>query len=127
MALNIKYRQIKAFIDLAETRSFTSAADRLSVTQPSLSTLLKELEQDLDSPPSSATLVEHFRPFIELCIDVFGAKRCMFESNFPVDRGMCSYTVLWNAFKKLSASCSEEEKAQLFEETALGVYRLESF
>jgi len=48
----------------------------------------------------------------------------MFESNFPVDKGMCSYAVLWNAFKRLAAACSADEKALLFGGTATRIYRL---
>jgi L-fuconolactonase len=50
--------------------------------------------------------------------------RCMFESNFPVDRVSCSYTVLWNSFKKLTAGNSTAERAKLFHDTATRVYRL---
>jgi L-fuconolactonase len=50
----------------------------------------------------------------------------MFESNFPVDKGMCSYPVVWNAFKRLAAGCSDQEKAALFHGTAARFYRLGS-
>ena len=49
----------------------------------------------------------------------------MFESNFPVDKASCSYTVLWNAFKRISQELSASERAALFHETAVRVYRLE--
>ena len=58
-------------------------------------------------------------------IECFGPERCMFESNFPVDRVSLSYPVLWNAFKKLAAGASPSEKAALFRDTAARVYRLE--
>ena len=61
---------------------------------------------------------------METAIDAFGAARCMFESNFPVDKGMCSYPVLWNAFKRIAAGCSADEKADLFHATATRFYRL---
>jgi predicted TIM-barrel fold metal-dependent hydrolase len=48
----------------------------------------------------------------------------MFESNFPVDKGMCSYPVLWNAFKRLASGCSADEKAALFHRTAQQFYGL---
>ncbi|HEY4043244.1 MAG TPA: amidohydrolase family protein [Rhodopila sp.] len=48
----------------------------------------------------------------------------MFESNFPVDKGMCSYPVLWNAFKRLAAGYSADERATLFHRTAQRFYRL---
>jgi L-fuconolactonase len=76
-------------------------------------------------PPGSALLAESWRPYIETCIEAFGAARCMFESNFPVDKGMCSYAVCWNAFKRLAAGASTAEKAALFRDTAARVYRLE--
>ncbi len=76
-------------------------------------------------PPGSTRLAEDWRPFIEPCIEWFGAARCMFESNFPVDKGMVSYPVLWNAFKRLAAGASPAERAALFHDTARGFYRLD--
>jgi L-fuconolactonase len=76
-------------------------------------------------PPSSAELAAAWRPYIETCIEAFGADRCMFESNFPVDKGTCSYPVLWNAFKRIAQGASDDEKAALFSRTAARVYRLE--
>ena len=75
-------------------------------------------------PPSSGELAAAWRPFMETCIEAFGAERCMFESNFPVDKGMCSYPVVWNAFKRLAAGCSDAERAALFHGTAARFYRL---
>ncbi len=75
-------------------------------------------------PPSSGELRTAWRPYMETCIEAFGAERCMFESNFPVDKGMCSYPVVWNAFKRLAAGCSDGEKAALFHGTAARFYRL---
>lgn len=74
-------------------------------------------------PPGSEELAAALRPWIETCIDAFGAERCMFQSNFPVDKGMCSYTVLWNAFKRLAAGATAAEKTALFSGTAARVYR----
>jgi predicted TIM-barrel fold metal-dependent hydrolase len=75
-------------------------------------------------PPSSGELANAWRPVMETCIEIFGAERCMFESNFPVDKGMCSYVSIWNAYKRLAAGCSAEEKAELFHGTAARFYRL---
>ena len=75
-------------------------------------------------PPSSQELAVCWRPFIDTCIEIFGAERCMFESNFPVDKGSFSYAVLWNAFKRLAADASFEDKQALFSGTASKVYRL---
>lgn len=75
-------------------------------------------------PPASATLDATWRPVMHTLIEAFGAGRCMFESNFPVDKGMCSYGVLWNAFKRLAAGAGEDERAALFSGTATRTYRL---
>ena len=75
-------------------------------------------------PPSSQELADLWRPYVQTCIEAFGADRCMFESNFPVDKVSCSYPVLWNAFKRLAAGASAQEKAALFRGTAMRFYRL---
>jgi predicted TIM-barrel fold metal-dependent hydrolase len=72
----------------------------------------------------SEQLAEEWRPYIETCIEAFGPQRCMFESNFPVDMGSCSYATLWNAFKRIAAGYSADEKTALFSGTAKKVYRL---
>jgi L-fuconolactonase len=76
------------------------------------------------TPATSEQLAVDWKPYVETCIEAFGPNRCMFESNFPVDRGTCSCTVLWNAFKRLAKSYSEDEKTTLFSGTAQRVYRL---
>jgi len=76
-------------------------------------------------PPSSDRLAEAWRPYIDTCIEAFGADRCMFESNFPVDKGSYSYPVYWNACKKLASGASASEKTDLFSGTAARVYRIE--
>jgi L-fuconolactonase len=80
---------------------------------------------DNPRPPTSEKIAADWKPWIEPCIQWFGADRCMFESNFPVDKGMVSYSVVWNAFKRLAAGASAAEKAALFKDTAARVYRLE--
>ena len=76
-------------------------------------------------PPSSQELVDATRRYYEFTIEQFGVDRCLFESNFPVDKVSCSYTVLWNSFKRLTASYSASEKAKLYHDTAARVYRLQ--
>jgi predicted TIM-barrel fold metal-dependent hydrolase len=76
-------------------------------------------------PPSSQDLAKAWKPYIETCIAAFGPQRSMFESNFPVDKGTCSYQVLWNAFKRLAAGYSADEKTALFSGAAKKAYRLE--
>ena len=74
--------------------------------------------------PGSAELAEAMRPYFEFCIEKFGAGRCMFESNFPVDRVSYSYVPVWNAFKIMSRGYSDTERAALFHDIAAQVYRL---
>ena len=73
-------------------------------------------------PATSRQLAEAWRPYVETCIAAFGPGRAMFESNFPVDKGTCSYGVLWNAFKHIAAALTPPEKAALFSGTAARVY-----
>jgi predicted TIM-barrel fold metal-dependent hydrolase len=75
-------------------------------------------------PPSSERLATAWRPYMESCIEAFGADRCMFESNFPVDKASCSYAVFWNACKRLADGASATEKQALFSGSAARFYRL---
>jgi len=77
-----------------------------------------------DTPPSSTELAEGMAPYFNFCIDKFGVDHCMFESNFPVDKVSFSYSVMWNAFKRLSKDFSSDERSSLFYNTAVKVYRL---
>jgi L-fuconolactonase len=79
---------------------------------------------DGPQPPSSPDLATAWSPYIETCIEMFGADRCMFGSNFPVDKGTCSYRVVWNAFKRIVSGASEREKTALFAGAARDAYRL---
>jgi predicted TIM-barrel fold metal-dependent hydrolase len=76
------------------------------------------------TPLNSTELAEAMAPYYHWCIERFGVDRCMFESNFPVDKVSYSYNVMWNAFKRISKAFSTEEKAALFHDTAVRVYRL---
>ncbi|NQW16169.1 MAG: amidohydrolase family protein [Chloroflexi bacterium] len=77
-----------------------------------------------DKPAGSEELAAAIGPYYLFCIEAFGVDRCMFESNFPVDKVSASYTVLWNTFKRMSEGFSATERAALFRETALRVYRI---
>jgi predicted TIM-barrel fold metal-dependent hydrolase len=77
-----------------------------------------------EKPPSSQALADAWRPYIETCIEAFGPRRGMFESNFPPDKQSCSYLTLWNTFKRITAGASDDEKAALFSGTAADTYRL---
>ena len=73
---------------------------------------------------TSQELADATRRYYDFCIEVFGVERCMFESNFPVDKLSCSYAVVWNAFKRIASGASADEKAALFHDTAARVYSL---
>jgi L-fuconolactonase len=75
-------------------------------------------------PATSEEMAAEWKPYIETCIEAFGADRCMFESNFPVDKAGASYVALWNAFKRLAAGCSADEKTALFSGAASRFYKL---
>jgi predicted TIM-barrel fold metal-dependent hydrolase len=76
-------------------------------------------------PPTGEELAAATRHYFDFTIEKFGADRCMFESNFPVDKLSCSYVVLWNSFKRIASGCSTSERAALFHDTATRVYRLD--
>lgn len=77
-----------------------------------------------ETPPDSEEVAAAWRPWIETSIELFGADRCMFESNFPVQKRWCSYGVVWNAFKRLASGASDDEKTALFAGTASRIYKL---
>ena len=80
--------------------------------------------RERDKPPTSEQLAELYRPMVSFAIDTLGPSRCMFESNFPVDKWGTSYRVLWNAFKRLAEPYSDEERHDLLMGTAVRAYRL---
>ncbi|MEP6659775.1 MAG: amidohydrolase family protein [Acidimicrobiales bacterium] len=80
--------------------------------------------EEKPEPPSSEELASAWDGPITYAIEQFGADRCMFESNFPVDKMSCSYVTLWNAFKRIASGAGPDEKAALFRGTASRVYRL---
>ena len=77
-----------------------------------------------DQPIGSEEMAESMAPFMTYCIDRFGPDRCMFESNYPVDKMAYSYNVMYNAFKRLSQGYSAAERASMFHDTAARVYRI---
>ncbi|MGD0102431.1 MAG: amidohydrolase family protein [Rhodopila sp.] len=79
----------------------------------------------LDAPPSSEQLAAHWRPCVEPCVDLFGADRCVAESNFPVEKICIGFAARFNALKRLTAGCSSDEKSALLAGTARRVYRLD--
>ena len=81
--------------------------------------------ENADRPPTSDDVVALQGHYYEHAIECFGPERCMFESNFPVDKLSVSYSVLWNAFKKITARYSDDEKDAMFRGTASRVYRID--
>jgi predicted TIM-barrel fold metal-dependent hydrolase len=79
----------------------------------------------LPAPAGSEELAAAWKPYIGYCIETFGAARCMFESNYPVDKVAGNYAVLWNAFKRLASAASAGERQALFAGTACKVYGIE--
>lgn len=77
------------------------------------------------TPIGSEELAGYLAPLMHDCIEQFGPDRCMFESNFPVDKVSYSYVVLYNAFKRLSRDYSASERAAMFHDTAARVYRID--
>ena len=74
--------------------------------------------------PSSLELAKILQPYFEQCIEKFGADRCMFESNFPVEKLSNNYVNLWNAFKRVTQNYSAGERAAVFHNTAARIYRI---
>ena len=79
---------------------------------------------DRELPPTSEELAEAWRPTFDVCLEAFGTSRAMFESNYPVDRGLCTYRTMWNTFKRLAFALPTEHKAALMAGNAVRTYRL---
>ena len=78
----------------------------------------------LELPPSSEQVADYWKEKISWAIDVFSPHRCMFESNFPVDRQTLPYSVLWNAFQRIADQYNAADQQALFSETACSVYKI---
>src|SRR5262245_20050733 len=110
-------------------RAVTEIARRPNVAMKlgGLGSFINGFPSYLAQPPaSSEMLAAEWRPYVETCIEAFGAPRCMFESNYPVDSGAGSYGTIVNAFKRLTAGCSAGERTAIFSGTAIEIYRLAS-
>jgi predicted TIM-barrel fold metal-dependent hydrolase len=73
---------------------------------------------------SSEALAAYWGPELRFCIETLGPDRCLFESNFPVDRALCDYVTLWNVFKRVTADLSPDDRRKLFSDTARRVYQI---
>ncbi len=108
----------KDMVELAKCDNVVAKLGGLAMPDNGFGWHLREL------PPTSDEFVEAQRAYYLHTIECFGPDRCMFESNFPVDRLSISYHVLWNGFKKMVADFSESEKEAMFSGTASRVYSL---
>src|SRR3954468_3652081 len=118
-------RRDKTFVDWKASILEIAKCPNVSVKLGGLAMCLLGYDFHLrPKPPSSEEAAAAWRPYIETCIEAFGPNRCMFESNFPPDKGQCSYPVIFNAFKRISAQYSEAEKTALFSKTATDFYKL---
>ena len=118
-------RPTEVFAEWRAGMSALAAHDNVHVKLGALPVRRSGLKsQKAAQPLSSEEIAAAWRPFFEVCVEKFGAHRCMFESNFPVQKRWCSYAVLWNACKRLAAGASAAEKSALFSGCAARVYRL---
>jgi L-fuconolactonase len=118
-------RGAETFAAWRRTMAQLAACDNVSVKFGGLGMIICGARWHVDdTPPSSADLATAWQPYFDTCIELFGPQRCIFESNFPVDKAMYSYRTLWNAFKRLTTQFSEDERRALFSGTASRVYRL---
>lgn len=97
----------------------------VSVKMGGLLACLGNVDRETAAPPSSAQLADLWRPYIEPCIELFGADRCMAASNFPIEGAGMTYGALWNTFKRITAGCSPDEKRLIYGDTARRIYRLD--
>lgn len=86
--------------------------------------ILRAADADKSLPPTSQEVADAWGPWMQTCIELFGPTRCMFESNFPVQKLWAGYCVTWNAFKRIAAGASDAEKTELFANTAARAYRV---
>jgi len=116
--VEVRERWLAAMIELARRHN-------VFVKLGALPARFRGGNQEPALPPGSLEVAAAWRPWIEPCIEHFGAGRCLFESNFPVHKNWMSYPILWNAFKRIAANASVEEKMALFAGSAIRAYRVE--
>lgn len=121
------YREQRASVFAQWSNDIRLLAQRpnLFVKLGALPVRMSDFAGDRSLPPSSTEVAEAWRPWMETCIEAFGAERSMFESNFPVQKRWCSYQVCWNAFKRIARGASGAEKVELFAGAARRAYRMQ--
>ncbi|MBO0822591.1 MAG: amidohydrolase family protein [Actinobacteria bacterium] len=78
----------------------------------------------LDGPRSSEFLAEYWKPEILFAIETFGPERSMLETNYPEDRHLTDFVVLWNTYKRITADLSDDERSWVYEKAAMTIYGL---
>lgn len=118
-------RRAEVFDEWQKAMDTLSCCSNVSVKIGGFGMLMAGFDfHDRALPPTSDELAEAWGPYIRKSIEIFGASRCMLESNFPVDKGTTSYCVLWNAYKKAVAERSDAEITSVMSATANRVYGL---
>lgn len=118
-------RQDEVFKEWRESMRRLSAHRNVRVKLGALPVRRTGPSKEAGGPPlSSSDIATAWRAWFDACLELFGAERCMFESNFPVQKRWCSYPVFWNACKKLASGASSQEKAALFAGTAARTYKI---
>ncbi len=110
------------YADWAESIRRLAACPNVTIKLGGLGNPLSGLSDDAGL--DSKALAESWRPYLWHAIECFGADRCLFESNFPVDRAAVDYVTLWNAFKRITAGATLTERHALFARTAARIYRI---
>ncbi len=116
--------RVALLADWAQRMASLSACGNVAVKLGGMGMPFMGILADMAGNSSSEKLAAAFAPYVHRCIDLFGPERCLFESNFPVDRAAVPYSTLWNAFKILSARYTAEERRALLSGTARRLYRL---
>jgi predicted TIM-barrel fold metal-dependent hydrolase len=114
----------QVFADWKSGMSALSRYPNVTVKLGALPIRLPGTTASRDMPSSSEEVANAWLPWLGTSIELFGADRCMFESNFPVQKRWSSYAVTWNAFKRIAMGCTASEKAALFAGTAARIYRI---
>jgi len=115
-------RQAEVFADWRAAMARLAQRPNVTVKLGALPIRLPGSTASKEMPPSSEEIATAWGPWLTACIEMFGADRCMFESNFPVQKRWSSFAVTWNGFKRIAAGASADEKAALFAGTAARIY-----
>ena len=114
----------EVFLDWRDRVQMVAKRQNVFVKLGALPIRMPGFDGDRNLPPGSEEVATSWKPWIDTCIEAFGPSRSMFESNFPVQKRWCSYQVCWNAFKRIAADFSMDEKQDLFAGAAARAYNM---